>query len=231
MEENKVTGQVNFSPLWLQWFLSVAQYFTELGGGGSAIDHNVLTNLQGGTASEYYHLTSAQFGVVANTNAAVATWMATPSSANLAAAVTGETGTGALVFATSPALVTPALGTPTALVLTNATGLPIATGVSGLAGGVATFLATPSSTNLAAAVTDETGSGALVFATTPALNRPTFAAFTVAGLPAAGSNTDALAIVTDAFTTIALGLGTTVTGGGANRVGVRSDGTNWIYSF
>lgn len=54
----------------------------------------------------------------------VATFLATPSSANFAAAVTGETGTGALVFGTSPTLVTPALGTPSALVLTNATGLP-----------------------------------------------------------------------------------------------------------
>lgn len=56
----------------------------------------------------------------------VATFLGTPSSANLAAAVTDETGNGALVFATSPTLVTPALGTPTALVLTNATGLPTA---------------------------------------------------------------------------------------------------------
>jgi len=54
----------------------------------------------------------------------VATFLGTPSSANLAAAVTGETGTGALVFATSPTLVTPALGTPSSAVLTNATGLP-----------------------------------------------------------------------------------------------------------
>jgi len=43
----------------------------------------------------------------------VATFLGTPSSANLAAAVTGETGSGALVFATSPTLVTPLLGTPT----------------------------------------------------------------------------------------------------------------------
>jgi hypothetical protein len=43
----------------------------------------------------------------------VATWLGTPSSANLAAAVTDETGSGALVFATSPTLVTPVLGTPT----------------------------------------------------------------------------------------------------------------------
>jgi len=62
----------------------------------------------------------------------VATLLATPSSANLAAAITDETGTGALVFATSPTLVTPALGTPSAAVLTNATGLPMATGVTGI---------------------------------------------------------------------------------------------------
>jgi hypothetical protein len=97
----------------------------------------------------------------------VATFLVTPSSANLASALTDETGTGAAVFANSPTLVTPALGTPSAVVLTNGTGLPISTGVSGLASNVATFLATPSSANLISAVTDETGTGLLVFGTSP----------------------------------------------------------------
>jgi len=51
----------------------------------------------------------------------VATFLGTPSSANLAAAVTDETGTGALVFATSPTFVTPVLGTPTSGALTTCT--------------------------------------------------------------------------------------------------------------
>lgn len=66
-----------------------------------------------------------------------------------------------------------ALGTVASATLTNATGLPISTGVSGLGTNVATFLATPSSSNLASAITDETGSGALVFGTSPTVNNPT----------------------------------------------------------
>lgn len=44
----------------------------------------------------------------------------------------GTTGSGAVVLATSPTLVTPALGTPSAIVLTNGTGLPLTTGVTGV---------------------------------------------------------------------------------------------------
>ena len=86
---------------------------------------------------------------------------------------TAITGSGNNVLSNSPTLVTPALGTPSSAVLTNATGLPISTGVAGLGTGVATFLATPSSANLAAAVTNETGTGALVFGTSPTIATPT----------------------------------------------------------
>jgi hypothetical protein len=68
---------------------------------------------------------------------------------------------------------------------TNVTGtLPVAnggTGITSFGAGVATFLGTPSSANLATAVTDETGSGLLVFATSPTLVTP------VLGTPSSGT--------------------------------------------
>jgi hypothetical protein len=133
----------------------------------------VGTNITG-TASG---LTAGNVTTNANLTGAVtsvgnATSLGSFTSSQLAGALTDETGSGSAVFATSPTLVTPILGTPTSATLTNATGLPISTGVSGLGTGVATFLATPSSANLAAALTDETGTGANVFATSPTLVTP-----------------------------------------------------------
>jgi hypothetical protein len=113
----------------------------------------VITNITIGTVdqTEIAHLNGV--------TSAIQTQLDDKSTASKTETLTNKT-------LTSPVLTTPDLGTPSAATLTNATGLPVSTGISGLGTGIATFLATPNSANLLAAVTDEVGnsSGAkLVF--------------------------------------------------------------------
>lgn len=61
----------------------------------------------------------------------IATGLATGTSADLAGRLSDETGTGAFVLANSPTFTTPNLGTPSAVTLTNGTGLPLGSGVTG----------------------------------------------------------------------------------------------------
>jgi hypothetical protein len=107
--------------------------------------------------------------------------------------------TNALLF-TSATLVTPALGTPTSGTLTNCTGLPISTGVSGLGAGASDFLITPSSANLRAMLTDETGTGSAVFATSPVFSG--MFRIPAAQVAATGATQATAAAVTAGFTLI-----------------------------
>jgi len=96
---------------------------------------------------------------------------AATTSAELAGVISDETGSGALAFATSPTLVTPALGTPASGVLTNCTALPAAQVAQGtMASGmvlVAPALGTPASgvaTNLTGTAANLTAGNATLAA-------------------------------------------------------------------
>ena len=126
-------------------------------------------------------------------------------------------------------LVAPALGTPASGTLTNCTGLPVSTGVAGLGAGVATFLATPSSANLATAVTGETGSGALVFGTGPTISAPvlTLKTYTVAQLGGLTAAVGDVAVATDGDAGLNWGNEVVNTGGGATAYQVWYNGSKW----
>jgi hypothetical protein len=189
-----------------------------IGLNGAAAIYGGVTTLTGGAAVRYryYESTNSWYNIANETagfNAAIQAFLNNPTSANLRAAMTDETGTGLLVFNDTPTFITPILGTPTSGTLTNCTGLPISTGVSGLGANVATFLGTPSSANLAAAVTGETGSGALVFATGPTFNNINGSIQSLSGPGAVNLTT-----FTTAFTSTATGNALTLADGAAGQI-------------
>ena len=129
-----------------------------------------------GALTKTDNLASLSNVATARTNLGLTALATTTPGTNVATALGVNVGSAGSVVVNGGALGTPSSGT-----LTNATGLPISSGVSGLGTGVGTFLTTPSSANLASAVTDETGTGALVFANSPTLVTP------VLGTPASGN--------------------------------------------
>jgi hypothetical protein len=84
-----------------------------------AVTGNVTGNVSGSSGSCTGNAATVTNGVYTTNNLSV---LAATTSAQLAGVISDETGSGALVFATSPTLVTPALGTPASGVATNLTG-------------------------------------------------------------------------------------------------------------
>ena len=154
----------------------------------------------------------------------VATWLGTPSSANLRSAVTDETGIGSLVFADTPTLVTPVLGVASATTINKvtitapATGstLTVADGKTLTASNTLTFTGTDSSSvafgaggtvaytanklsafaattssELAGVISDETGTGVLVFNSSPTLTTPRLSGSSTGYTSFASSNSSA----------------------------------------
>lgn len=122
---------------------------------------------------------------------------ASTTSAQLRGVISDETGTGALVFATSPTLVTPALGTPASGTLTNCTGLPIA-GTTGYGTGVATALAV----NVGSAGAPVVNGGALGTPSSGTLTNCTGGSADKAAVPLSSKTAAYTTVLGDANTTI-----------------------------
>jgi len=143
------------------------------------------TNITGTAAG----LTAGTVTTNADLTGAVVSWssnytsLGTFTSTELSTALFDKTGTGVAVFAESPTLVTPDLGTPSFLEGTNITGTAAGltagtvTTNADLTGAVVstgntTSLGAFSSADLEGALSDETGTGVAVFATSPTLVTP-----------------------------------------------------------
>lgn len=69
------TKRAQFNPIWLKWFVDLAQVLSSVNSGVSSstgfsgVSHNLLSGLQGGMSGEYYHLTAAEYASLAGAQA------------------------------------------------------------------------------------------------------------------------------------------------------------------
>jgi hypothetical protein len=145
---------------------TIATTYLQYNGTGFAwatVTATTATNLAGGTLGSIPYQSALNTTLFLAGNATTTPQFVTSTGvAGLATAptLTSSTGSGNVVLATSPTLVTPALGTPSALVGTNITGT--ASGLS-IGGNAATATTATNATNTA--ITDDTATNAVVYPT------------------------------------------------------------------
>jgi hypothetical protein len=139
----------------------------------SSVTATTATNLAGGVVGSIPYQSALNTTLFLAGNATTTPQFVTSTGTlglPTAPTLTGSTGSGSVVLATSPTLVTPALGTPSALVGTNITGTAASLSIGGTAA---------NATNVA--VTDNTSSAAVWY--------PTFTSTTTGNLPITVSST------------------------------------------
>ena len=153
-----------------EWEVGIGTYSST---GPTLARTTVLSSSAGGTTPATFSAGTKSVFVTYPAEIAVGT--------DISQTITNKTISGASNTITNVSLTTGVTGT-----------LPVAnggTGITSLGTGVATFLGTPSSANLAAAVTDETGSGSLVFGTTPTFTTNITAPLVIGGTAVSSSLT------------------------------------------